>query len=251
MAGGIIVAYMYIKNQNARENKMRIFEQIQETYIEQGILQMQIALQEYGTSALFALLDVGIWAVRAIKFEKNEALLRTKIDEIASRSIIKDFKQRKFSHAIQSIPYLRRFGKVLYGSIIKTLQHYGELCTDVTNYAFIKRTIDSVGVDEFHRSTQAVAQMIQESQLYLQSRLDNLIDFIWQHDFDNYADFINILKEKEYTEFIDNLEEYNTLYSNVMRVMKKPEAAEERKNTTLALSKWLTEQSEINPFKKS
>jgi len=251
MVGSIIVAVLYIRSQNIREKEKRLNEQIQETYIEQGILPIQVALQEYGTSAIFAMIDVGRWAVRAMKFENNEDLLKTKMEEIASRSTIKDFKQRKFSYAIQGIPYLRRFGKVLYGSIIRTLQNYGELCTDITSYDVIKKQIDEAGVDEVFRSIQAIAQLIQESQLYLQNRLDNVIDFVWQKDFDSYTDFLNIFKEEKYAQFIENLEQYNKLYTNVIDAMHQPQAGEARKDATLALSKWLSEQTEINPFENN
>ena len=95
MGSSIIVAIMYIRNQSVSEKKRRINEQIQKTFVEQGILKIQEAFSEYGTSAIFGINDVKVWAVRALKYGESESSLKEKIDQIKKRPIIVDLIQRK------------------------------------------------------------------------------------------------------------------------------------------------------------
>lgn len=251
MATAIIVALLYIRNQDLSEKRRRLNEQIQKTYVEQGILLMQTALSEYGVNAVFGINDLKIWAVRALKLGEGEELLKVKIDEIRQRPTITDLIQRKFGFAMESFSYLRSFGTQVYGSIIRTLQHYSELLSDILTYEAVRENIDRAGIDEFQRSAGAVAKMIEMTQLYLQTRLDNLKDYIWQKDFENYADFLNMLQIEKYRTFVSSFEQYNKLLTDWMDAMKSPDSEagrRARKNTSLAFSKWLTKNTEQNPF---
>ena len=247
MATAIVVALMYIRNQNLGEKRRRLNEQIQRTYVEQGILPMQEALSEYGINAVFGIIDLGIWAVRDLKLGEDGELLKVKMGEIGQRPTITDLIQRKFSFAIESFSYLRRFGTQIYGSIIRTLQHYSEVLSDILTYEVVRRAIDEAGIDEFQRGANAVAQMIEATQLYLQTRLDNLKDYIWQKDFHNYADFLNMFQEEKYKNFVSDFEQYIKLLTDWMNAMKSPDS-EARKNTSLSFSRWLTENTHHNPF---
>ena len=247
MATSIIVALLYIRNQNLSERRRRLNEQIQETYIEQGILQMQGALSEYGINAVFGINDVRVSAVRALKLDEGEEALEAKIDEIRQRPTITDLVQRKFAFAMQSFSHLRTFGIQIYGSIIRTLQHYSELLSDLLTYRIVRQNIDKAGIDEFARSVVAVVKTIEMTQLFLQARLDNLKNYIWQQDFENHASFLKMLHEEKYTNLISSFEHYNKLLTDWMDSMKSPDSAA-RKKASLAFSKWLTENVNINPF---
>jgi len=246
--GSIIIALMYIRNQNLSDKRRRFNEQIQKTYVEQGILPMQEALSEYGVNAVFGINDLRISAVRAFKLGEGKELLNVKIDEIKMRPTIADLIQRKLSFAMESFSYLRRFGVQVYGSIIRTLQHYSDLLSDILTYKVVLRNIEDAGIDEFDRSAAAVAQMIQMTQLYLQTRLDNLKDYIWQKDFENYTEFLCMFQEEKYKRFISSFEQYSKLLTDFMDAMRNPAASEARKNTSLAFSKWLAENTDKNPF---
>jgi hypothetical protein len=89
--------------------------------------------------------------------------------------------------------------------------------------------------------------MIQMTQLYLQTRLDNLKDYIWQKDFEDYANFLKMLQEEIYRKFLSDLEQYNKLLTEWMDAIGSPDS-ESRKNTSLALSKWLNQNTDKNPF---
>lgn len=89
--------------------------------------------------------------------------------------------------------------------------------------------------------------MIQATQLYLQTRLDNLKDYVWQKEFEEYADFLKMLQEKKYKNFLSDFEQYSNLLTEWMDAVKSPDS-EARKNTSLALSKWLFENTKKNPF---
>jgi hypothetical protein len=247
LAGGIIIAFMYIRNQNLSDRRRRLNEQIQKTYIEQGILSMQEALSGYGVNAVFGINDLRISSVRAFKLGEGKESLNVKIKEIRARPTIADLTQRKFTFAIESFSYIRRFGIQVYGSLVRTLQLYSNLLSDILTYEVVLKNIDGAGIDEFDRSASVVAQMIQATQLYLQSRLDNLKDFIWQKDFENYTEFLSMLHEEKYKNFISGFEQYSKLLTDWMDSLTSP-SPEARKNTSLALSKWLTENTDRNPL---
>jgi len=238
---------MYIRNQNLSEKRRRLNEQIQKTYVEQGILPMQEALSEYGVNAVFGINDLRISSVRAFKLGEGKKLLNVKIDEIKVRPTIADLIQRKFTFAMESFSHVRRFGMQVYGSIIRTLQLYSNLLSDILTYEVALRNIDDAGIDEFDRGATAVAKMIEATQLYLQTRLDNLKDYIWQKDFEDYTEFLSMLHEEKYKNFISSFEQYNKLLTDWMDAMTSPDS-EARKNTSLAFSKWLTGNTDKNPF---
>ena len=114
-------------------------------------------------------------------------------------------------------------------------------------YQNVYKQIDEVGIDEFQRGAGVVAQMIHLTQLYLQTRLDNLKDHILEKDFEDYNDFLRMLQEEKYKNFISDFEQYNKLFTEWMNATKRPEA-EAIKNSSLALSKWLNENTDKNPF---
>ncbi len=247
MAGAIIVAFMYIRNQTKNEKRRRLNEQIQKTYIEQGILAMQTALSEYGVSAVLGIHDLSIWAMRAFKLMNDPKLLERKIEEIKQRPAILDLTQRKFSLAMPSFSYLYRFGISIYGSIISTLQYYSEIFSEVLIYEYVYASIKEIGIDEFGRSGEVFARILELTQLYLQTRLDNLKEYILQKDFEDYTDFLSILQEEKYKTFVSDFEQYKKLLSDLMDATKS-EDPEVRKNTSLAFSKWLNENTSKNPL---
>jgi hypothetical protein len=238
---------MYIRNQNLSDRKRRLNEQIQKIYVEQGILPLQEALSEYGVNAVFGISDMRLSSARAFKRGEGKESLNVRIDEIKARPTIADLIQRKFTYAMEGFSNIRGFGIQVYGSIIRTLQLYSNILSDVLTLEVVLRNISEAGIDEFVRSAAVVAQMIQATQLYLQSRLDNLKDYIWQKDFENYTEFLSILHEEKYKNFISSFEQYNKLLTDWMDSLTSP-GSEARKNTSLAFSKWLTENTDKNPL---
>ena len=53
MIASIVVALLYIRNQNSSEKKRLFNENLQKGYFEQGILPIQEALSIYGTAVIF------------------------------------------------------------------------------------------------------------------------------------------------------------------------------------------------------
>jgi hypothetical protein len=250
MAASILVALLYINNQNSRERRRRTNEQIQRTYVEQGILPMQEALSRYGSSAVYGLLDLRKVTVKRVKLGKKEESIEQTILEIKDRPDVADLVNRNFSLAIGSYSYLRRFGSGILGAVTKTLQAYGELLAEMLIYQAVMNRIKELGIDEFERSTIATTQMFEETQLYLQMRLGNLVDHIRKRDFESYTGFLEMLDEEAYQRFASNIEEYNKLLAGWMASFGSPRP-EDRKETSLALSGWLVKNRDKNPFEYS
>jgi len=247
ISGSITVALLYIRSQNKSDRKRRLHEMIQRRYFEEGVLPIEAALSEYGTSAVFAIVDLRTWVGRCLKFGEGKKLLEAKIEEIVKRPTITDITQRNFVLAMKWFPTLQRFGMPLHDSIKRTFQLYSEVLSDILTFRSVQHQVAESSVEEFMRGSSAVGQMIQATEIYLERRLENLKDYVWQKDFENYYDFQKMFQEQKYTNFLSDLKQYFKYLSDWMDALRS-EKSEDRKRTSLALSKWLTENTEHNPL---
>lgn len=248
MIGAIAVAILYIRSQNKSERKRRLYERIQEAYFENGILHIEAAISEYGTSSVFAMADLRIWVGRCLKFERGGLeLLEAKIEEISKRPAITDLTTRNFSLAMKWFPTLQKFGMPLYNSIKRTFQLYSRLLSDQLTFEHVQRQLSASSIDEFMHGSAAVAEIVQRTQVYLERRLENLKDYVWQRDYEKYLDFLEIIKEQRYKAFLSEWDQYLEHLSKWSDALtsKKPE---DRKGTSRALSKWLLENIDHNPL---
>lgn len=248
MIGAIAVAILYIRNQNKREKKSRLHERIQKAYFEEGILPIEAAISEYGTSSVFAMADLRIWVARCLKFEQGGfKRLEAKIEEISKRPAITDLTSHNFSLAMKWFPTLQKFGAPLYDSIKRTLQLYSRLLSDQLTFEHVQRQLSASSIDEFMRGSAAVAGIVQRTQIYLERRLENLKDYVWQRDYEKYLDFLEITKEQNYKAFLSELNQYLE-HLNEWSDALTSKSGEDRKRTSLALSKWLLENIDYNPL---
>lgn len=221
--GSIIVAMIYILNQNKLEKNKRINEQIQKTYVEKGVLPLQEAVQEYAVNSMFAILDYKKYLVNIYSKQNNEKKFLEMVDSIERRPVVKKLMDRQFDSAIDTFPYVRRFGNVVYGTIVRILQNWSDLVRDLMSWENMKPQFSRNDIAEMERSLNGVASLIQESQFYILKRLDNLKDYIWENDYYDYSDFLKILESHEYRAFIEDLENYNNLYTRVMDAFHDPD----------------------------
>lgn len=248
VSGSLAVAALYIRNQKKSEDKRRLHERIQKTYFEEGVLPIEAALSEYGTSTVFAIVDLRIWVVRCLKFERGgRKLLEAKIEEILKRPAIIDLTRHNFSLAMKWFPTLQRFGMPLYNSIKRTFQLYSTVLSDQLSLEHIQRQIADSSIDEFSRGSAAVGKLLQRTQIYLERRLENLKDYVWQRDYEKYLDFLEMTKEQSYQTFLSELKQYIE-HLNKWSDALTSKKSEDRKETSLALSKWLSEHIDLNPF---
>ena len=140
MIGSIIVAFLYIKHQNNLEKYKLINQQIQKTYLDEGIFPLQEAITEYAISCIFTFMDYRKYLNIMFIDMKNEKLFIEKINDLKERPPIKDLMQRKFGIAMEPLSHIRGLGNPIYGSIIKTFQIWSELITDVLNWTVMKKT---------------------------------------------------------------------------------------------------------------
>jgi len=251
ISGSIAVAVLYIRNQNKSENKRRVHERIQEACFEQGIVPIEAAISEYGTSTVFAMVDLRTWVARCLKFREGlpaeHKLLEAKIEGIAKRPAVEDLTKHTFSLAMKWFPSLQRFGMPLYNSVKRTFQVYSMFLSDQLALEHIQRQIKGSSIDEIIRALAAVGEILQRTEIYLERRMENLKDYIWQRDYEKYLDFLEMTKEERYQNFLSELNQYLehlTKWSDA----QTSERSEDRKETSLALSKWLNEHIDLNPF---
>jgi len=249
VAGSIIVAIIYIRNQNKSEKNKRINEQIQKTYVEQGILPLQEAIQEYAIGSIFTISDYKKYLINIYSKQNNEKKFLEMVKSINERPVVKNLIDRQFDSAIDTFPHVRRFGNIVYGIVIRALQNRSDLVRDIMNWENMKPQFSKNDTDEMERSLNGVSALIQESQLYLLKRLDNLKDYIWENDYNNYSDFLKILESQEYRAFLDDLESYNKLYTRIMDAFHDPDRTK-MKTVSIEFNEY-TKKIIENPFNKS
>ena len=248
--GSITVAILYIHNQNEIEKKKRLHETIQRAYFEEGILPVENAVSEYGTSTVFAIYDLGIWVKRCLQSGENFKLFEEKIVQISRRPSIIDLTNRNFTLAVKHFPIIQRFGMPLYNSIKRTFQVYSTFLSDILTLENIQRQIEYSSIDEFIRSSINLAGLLQQTEIYLERRLEYLKEYIWQRDYEEYLDFLRINKEQKYQNFISELNQYLKYLDKFWKVFTSESKPEDRRETSLALSKWLNEHIDLNPFEQ-
>lgn len=173
--------------------------------------------------------------------------METKIEEISKRPAITDLTSHNFSLAMKWFPTLQKFGIPLYDSIKRTFQIYSRLLSDQLTFEHLQRQLSASSIDEFMSGSAAVAEILQRTQIYLERRLETLKDYVWQRDYEKYLDFLEITKEQSYKAFLSELNQYLE-HLNKWDGALTSKRSEDRKRTSVALSKWLSENIDRNPL---
>ena len=248
ISGSIAVAILYIRNQNKSEKKKILHERIQENYFDKGILPMQAALSEYGTSAVFAFADARRWMTRCLKdSEGGTKALKEKLEEISKRPAIIDLTNHNFSLAMPWFPSLQKFGAPFYVSLKRTFQLYSSILSDVVSLRGLQKSIEESSVDEVARSLGVIAQILDMTVSYLEKRFTNIADYFWQQDLESYEEFSKLFVEEKYKTFLSVMEKYLEGLTRLMDALRSAKS-EDRKDATLSFSGWLGENMDYNPL---
>lgn len=248
ITGSIAVAILYIRNQNKSEKKRRLHERIQETYFEKGILPMQAALSEYGTSTVFAFADARMWLTRCLKYgEGDTELLKDKLEAISKRPAVVDLTNHNFRLAMAWFPTFQKFGSAFYISLKRTFQLYSSIVADVISLRGLQKNIKGSSVDEVARSLGVLAKILDMTVMYLEKRFVNIADYFWQKDVESYEEFSKLFLGEKYKMFLSVMDKYLQGLTQLMDALKSPRP-EDRKEASLSFSKWLGKNMDYNPF---
>lgn len=246
--GSIAVAVLYIRNQTKSENKKRLHERIQQTYFDKGILQMQAALSEYGTSTVFAFSDARMWLTRCLQHgEGGTELLKDKLEEISKRPAVIDLINHNFSLAMQSFPTLQKFGVTVYVSLKRTFQFYSSILADAVSLRGLQKSIEGASVEEVARSLGVLAQILDMTVMYLEKRFGNVNDYFWQADLESYEEFSQMFLNQKYKAFLTVMDKYLEGLTRLMDSLRSTRS-EDRKDATISFSSWLSENMDFNPL---
>ena len=224
-------------------------ERIQ-AYFEEGIIPIEVAVLEYGTSSVFALADLRIWVARCLRFERGgPKLLEAKIEEISKRPAITDLTTHNFSLAMKWFPTLHKFGMPLYNSVKRTFQLYSNILSDQLTYEHVQRQLSASSIDEFMAGSAAVAEIVRRTQVYLERRLENLRDYVWQRDYEEYHDFSEISKEQSFEAFTSELNQYLKHLNEWSKALTSKKS-EDRERASGTLSYWLSKNIDHNPLRQ-
>lgn len=228
------------------EEERRVYERIQEVYFDEGISHILTAISEYGTSTVFAFVDLNLWAKRSQNTSNKRQMLEPKIREIRERKSVSELITRDLNLATKWFPKLQRFGMPLYGAVKRTFQIYGRVLADTLDEKHLIAQIEN-DILKFSDGLTAVTGILQLTQIYLERRLAGIDDYIWKRKYSTYTDFLKVTSETRYQKLLAELEEYReTLDAWVESLTsRKPE---DRKKTSLSLSKWLKKHSNANPL---
>lgn len=246
VTGSLAVAALYIRNQNKTQRKRLMRELVREKYFETGLLPIFSSLSEYGTSAIFALDDARKYVMRFTQHRSQKILIEN-LGEISNRPTIIDLRAHNFVNVTKYLPTVHTFGNPVFTSIVRTLQAYSSLTNDATSGESLQRDIEVSSPQEVGRSLGAIAQILNQTLVYLEKRFINLRDYFWQQELQDYTDLSKVFLDKNYQSFLAQMDEYLNGLTKMMDAMTS-DNSESRKNTTLSFSKWLNDNLEMNPF---
>lgn len=245
ISGSLAVAALYIRNQNKTQRKRHLREMIQQDYFDQCLNPTLGALSEYGMNTIFALADSSTFLGRYIYYKESPEDLKRKLNEISTRPLLMDLTSHNFTNISKYLPSLQKFGTPIHSAIVRTLQLYSTVATDGTSYIVLKKSSDSASAEEVSRSLGVLAQIIEQTVIYLEKRFINLKDYFLAKEPENYDDFSKVFLEKDYATFLSVIEQYMAGLTKLMDAMK---GKGDRANVSRTFSAWLSDNMENNPL---
>ena len=247
--GSVLVALLYIRNQNKLENIKKITEFINNKYIEDGLDPLSVAVSEYGISIGFLILDVRKWATRCFINARNESLFDSEIEKISNRTNIIDLKNRELKLASKYYPNIVSFGSSLQNSIRKTLQMFSTYSMELTDLNSIKEKIMK-DPKETVRSLGDMALLFDMLQRYIVSRLEYLKEYLLRQKLEDINAIFIIDQNEEFKVFQTELKEYISFLDRFVNAFMNVSTPEEREEASLSLSKLVIENIDHDPLKK-
>lgn len=242
--GSIAVAWIYVRNENRKTDKTRVYERIQETFFEKGLHPMESALSAYGFAATYAIMDARTSIARCLKMrEESKETMEEQLRRIAERPLVSDLVSKNFSLTMQTIPNTQRFGFQVHDSLGRTFQFMSTMVGEVLDLRVIEK--NSEHLDVFVRSLGALAMFANLIQTYLARRLIDIRDYLWDKKFDNYEQFVKSFDNEKYKRFLTSLTKYSDYLSKMEDALRSQDD-KARATMSLEFSKWLNDNMNNN-----
>lgn len=239
IVGSIAVAWIYVRNENRKVDKTRVYERIQETFFEKGLHPLESALSAYGFAATYAIMDARTSIARCLAMrEESEETMKEQLRKIAERPLVSDLISKNFSLSMQAIPNIQRFGLQVYDSVGRTFQFISYMLGEVLDLRVIKK--NSQQIDEFVRSLGALAMFANLIQTYIARRLVDIRDYLWDKEFDSYEQFVKSFDNEKYKRFLASLTKYSDYLSKMDDALRSQDG-DARAKMSLEFSGWLNE----------
>ena len=249
--GSIAVAWMYIRNENKKSAKFRIYKRVQDTFFEKGLLPLTMALDIYGFSASFAIFDVNL-RVRRCFILKTESIedLETAFKQIRDRPIVSDLLTKKFELSLKISPTVQRFGNELQGAVNNTFQFYSIILSEALDVKYIKSQVEE-SPETFTRGLYNMGRIMDLIRAFLEKKLINIRDYVWNQELGNYEDFLELFNAEKYKNFLSLIESYNKYLVALWDTIRLPSEGAKQAEISINFTKWLSENMENNPLCKA
>lgn len=228
-------------------SEKRSYQRIYDTFILNGLYPTEAAISEYGTATTLAFADL-IPGVRECLGKDNEKeAIEALLDEIGKRELVTDLMSRNYKIVGERFPRLQVFGMELYSASKRTIDAYSK---------FLRSNLKlSVFMEQVERSREegrdnnwiperlaAAANLLQQTQLYMEARIRQLDDYLYEKGFTNYSEFTRLKDEENVKRLREELKEYLAKQGDF--------SAHTTQENSLALNKWLSDHEDINPLKR-
>lgn len=234
--GSVLVAYLYISNENKKNEKKEFKLFLNNFYIENGILKVEEYISKYGRSTTFALLDLINYSKRVYLENEPNTVLQDGIDEIKDRTMITDLLVRNYDSVLDHCAYLSQFGNIFEKIILKVIQLYSDLLRQTLDYSNLLRNFQVapqkiLQINNSNLTPQQKTLLIeQERQIriketinglnnatgltdsivgYLISRLEYLKRYLLINDPSDYSDLLDITTDEMLKPLHDDLDMFH------------------------------------------
>jgi hypothetical protein len=236
LVSGIVSSYVSYKATRRLSEEERVHARIRETYLLEGLYPVESALSNYGTALVTALLDLHRDMTHIMGKSDVQNRIVPILAKIRARENMADLINRDYRLAAQAFPRLQIFGMELYSAVKNTLYQYSRWASDTTDFDLLMdQTKDREG---FLEGMQAVAGILQQIEVYLESTVRQIDEHVWGEECRSYSDFSKLMSDPT----MKDLQARLRSFQEKLRAWSSSQTTEKRKETSLELSKWLSQQ---------
>ncbi|MGD2200739.1 MAG: hypothetical protein PVJ38_03775 [Candidatus Bathyarchaeota archaeon] len=231
--------------QRSLEQEKRVYSLIHQTYLGEGLHEIESYLSTFGTSTVTAIADFGR-EIRRLRDDPDIIKkLQFKAEEISNRKNVQDLINRNYGEASKAFPRLQRFGMPLYQAVKNTFYQYSRWLEDALDVSLLEPQLQNIDLLLGEKTGfTAAATLLQNMEIYLERRLRQLDDYIWENNYKTYSDFTELTKSDSFDEFILEFEEYN----NFIKLWEDNKGTPEAGDISNEFNDWLLEHININPL---
>lgn len=207
--------YFQMESQRIQEQfeRERIYDIIYKTYILDCIHPLICEINQYSQciqSSIYDLKDAWRYSENITLKEKY---ILNQVDTLYNNSLFMKILTGNTVESLYYLPHLRHFGYEVHRSVLMTINHFTVTAIDITNKDFILSILYDENPDTYILVLDHYRIMAQFTARYVEQRLIELENYMWECNYNNFNDFIKIRYDSKLIPYIFEMTEFNQKFT--------------------------------------